>query len=73
MRKEHETETPILTRAVRGVNSDGFITMVQPTARAGATFQALGEMMSLANERHYVTLNSVPHVYRIVPRNAVNV
>jgi hypothetical protein len=29
------------TRAVRGVSSDGFMTIVQPTARAGATFQAL--------------------------------
>lgn len=29
------------TRADKGVNSEGFMTMVQPQARAGATFQAL--------------------------------
>ena len=28
-------------RAVRGVTSEGFMTIVQPTASAGATFQAL--------------------------------
>ena len=30
-----------LTNAVKGVNSDGFMTIVHPQARAGATFQAL--------------------------------
>ena len=29
------------TNAVKGVSSDGFITMVHPTANAGAIFQAL--------------------------------
>jgi hypothetical protein len=29
------------TKAVNGVNSDGFMTTVHPTANAGATFQAL--------------------------------
>ena len=33
------------TNAVRGVHSDGFMTIVQPTARAGATFQALGNVV----------------------------
>ena len=29
------------TKAVKGVNSEGFITIVHPAANAGATFQAL--------------------------------
>jgi len=32
------------TSAVNGVNSDGFITIVHPTARAGATFHALSKI-----------------------------
>lgn len=34
------------TNAVNGVNSDGFITIVHPTASAGATFQDLDHIMS---------------------------
>ena len=32
------------TSAVRGVISEGFMTIVQPTASAGATFHALGHV-----------------------------
>lgn len=35
-------ETIEITKAVRGVSSEGFITIVHPQARAGATFQPLG-------------------------------
>lgn len=31
------------TNAVKGVISDGFMTIVQPVARAGATFQDLDQ------------------------------
>lgn len=31
----------VVTCTVKGVHSDGFITIVQPQAKAGATFQAL--------------------------------
>lgn len=56
-------------RAVRGVISDGFITIVQPHARAGATFHAL----TCSKEGHQVQVLDIylPHVNRVVPRNAV--
>lgn len=38
---EHATDNGGLTSAVSGVNSLGFMTIVQPHARAGATFHAL--------------------------------
>ena len=39
--------TERLTNAVRGVISDGFMTIVQPTASAGATFHALDPMRAV--------------------------
>lgn len=38
------------TSAVKGVNSEGFMTIVQPTARAGATFQDLEYQAVRRNE-----------------------
>jgi hypothetical protein len=45
------------TSAVSGVTSEGFITTVQPTASAGATFHAL----NLANENGAELSNIVLH------------
>jgi hypothetical protein len=40
----------IRTRAVRGVNSDGFITIVHPAANAGATFHALIDELAMDSQ-----------------------
>ena len=59
----------MLTRAVSGVISEGFITMVQPHASAGATFhdlQARGEMRLRLTVAGYI-----PHVDRVVPGDSV--
>lgn len=59
----------VLTNAVRGVSSEGFMTIVHPQARAGATFQDLG--------RHEGSVSGtgmgeacLPHVDWIVPWDA---
>jgi hypothetical protein len=57
----------ILTRAVSGVISEGFITIVQPAANAGATFQALGASFSQVSESNRY---HSPHVDRIIPGNS---
>ena len=43
------------TSAVNGVSSEGFMTMVQPTANAGATFHALRDVFQQGrdHERPY--------------------
>ena len=58
------------TSAVSGVSSEGFMTMVQPTANAGATFHALRDVFKQRGD-HKKGINS-PHVDGIVPRNAVS-
>ena len=57
-----------LTKAVRGVNSDGFITIVHPTASAGATFQALVVWQAISSDELGDTRRfDSPHVDRVVP------
>jgi hypothetical protein len=57
-----------LTKAVRGVNSDGFITIVHPTASAGATFQALCVWQAISSdELGDIHCFYPPHVDRVVP------
>lgn len=50
---KHEVNiaTVALTSAVKGVSSDGFITIVQPTARAGATFHDLATVRLSVDEK----------------------
>lgn len=43
-------ESSAAAKAVRGVSSDGFITTVQPQARAGPTYPSWKENKSFENE-----------------------
>lgn len=56
--------------AVKGVSSEGFITIVQPHARAGATFHALVKISSF--RPRYINSN-IPHIDRVIPWNTANI
>lgn len=60
------------TNAVSGVNSLGFMTIVQPHARAGATFQALctSDLREPTNAVKSKRRRDVPHLDRIIPGDA---
>ena len=53
------------------MNSEGFMTIVQPTASAGATFQALEALSSIiGGDREAYASDDSPHHDRIIPRSS---